>query len=218
MSRNSAKWVQRNLISGRDVPQGAGVHPHASSLHMVKKAVAEGWQHVPFFFIVSPTCLVAQLTPVSSPLLTSDQGHVSSMYRIPHAHSCSSSFTVLLVADMWRLRGTKGQRQFVAGRVWRRNFFGLLNVTGLKSSEMLCRSAMIKGVQKESKFPKSHNFPYDVKLMRISSAIWERHPRRAWVEFLSTYGTSYVWLKTSNETRVLTLYRLLEAARSSKAS
>lgn len=119
---------------------------------------------------------------------------------------------------MWSLKSMKSQNQFAAGRVCGRSFFGLVNITGLKFGEMLCRSAAIKGVQKESQLPKSHNFTYDVKLMRISTTIWERLPRGAWAKFISTYDTSYVWLKTSNETRILTLYPLLEATRSSKAS
>lgn len=130
--------------------------------------------------------------------------------------SCSRSFAVLLVADM-TFQSMKGQSQFAAWWVWGRSFFGLVNITGLRFCER-CGLAMIKGVQKESQFSKSHNFPYDVKLMRISSTIWERCPRRAWAEFVSTYGTSYVWLKTSNETRILTLYPLLEARRNKKAS
>lgn len=175
------------------------------------------WRHVPFFFITSQSHLVAQLTPLGL--------HCSPVMRVTSAPR--TGFPVLRVVPaalwfswllMWRLRSTKGQSQFAAGRVWGRSCFGLISITGLKFGEMLCRSAMIKGFQKESQFPKSHNFSYDVKLMRISSTTWERCPRRAWAEFVSTYGTSYVWLKTSNETRILTLYPLLEATRSRKVS
>lgn len=191
--------------------------PCASSLHVVKKAVTGGdsmfhssSSHLRVTWWLNWLLLGLHCSPVMR--VTSAPRTGFPLLRVVPA---ALWFSWLL---MWRLRSTKGQSQFAAGRVWGRSCFGLISITGLKFGEMLCRSAMIKGIQKESQFPKSHNFSYDVKLMRISSTTWERRPRRAWAEFVSTYGTSYVWLKTSNETRILTLYPLLEATRSRKVS
>lgn len=146
------------------------------------------------------------LTLLRASLLAGGTGHVSTMHRIPSAQSCSCSFV------------TKVRSQFAAGGVWGRSFIGLANTAGVKFGEMLCRSAMIKGVPKDSQFPKSHNLPYDVKLMRISSTIWEGRSRRPRAEFISTYGTYCVCLKTFNDTWIWTLYPLLKATKSRRAS
>lgn len=132
---------------------------------MAKKAVSAGGQLVLWFFIMPWSCLVA-LTPVSSPLLTSAEGHINPTHR---AQSCSCSFVVLLVADVM-FEEHEGPHSICRAGVRGRSFFGL-NVTGLKFGEMLCGLSMIKGFQKESTLLKSHHFPYNVELMRISNTI-----------------------------------------------
>lgn len=108
-------------------------------------------------FQSSSLCFKAQFTPVSSPLLTVGQGHVSSIHRIPSAQSCSCGFAVLLVVDVV-FEEHEGPESIYCWESLREGFFGLVNITRIKFGEVLCRSAMIKGFQKESQFPQITSF------------------------------------------------------------
>lgn len=181
---------QRSLVSGSVCHEGLE-SVCIKSLRIMKKAIT-GLSHL----LAAP----GQFNPVQQ----------SQCWEL------SRGFEVLLVADAM----SEDPRQFAAGRFWGRSgaSWGWLILQVLNFERCCADQQELGEFRRDHGFPKSHNFPYDVKLMKINSSIWERHPKRPWAEFVSSYGASFVWLKTSNETRILTLYPLLEATRSRKAS
>lgn len=154
------------------------------------------------------------MTPASSLLLSSDWGHVIPPPVIPMFRAVLVAFWFSWLL-MWCLR-TQVSLPLAASEGGASLDWFMLQA--LNFVRCCADQRELRGFKRDHNFPKSHNFPYDVKLLRINSAIWERHPKRAWAEFVSSYGTSYVWLKPSNETRILTLCPLLETTRSRKAS
>lgn len=181
---------QRSLVSGSVCHEGLE-SVCIKSLRIIKKAIT-GLSHL----LAAP----GQFNPVQQ----------------SQCWEFSCGFEVLLVADAM----SEDPSQFAAGRFWGRSgaSWGWLILQVLNFERCCADQQELGEFRRDHGFPKSHNFPYDVKLMKINSSIWERHPKRPWAEFVSSYGASFVWLKTSNETRILTLYPLLEATRSRKAS